>query len=112
MTNEEYEAITAKQGSGPFACVPAKPDVAAKSDFEASDWGPKGDRFAAFHLAGGLDVNIYGPLAGFRDINVEVISGCDWRPSGPDTRKSTVLRLPKARARALASAIMGAAAEL
>jgi hypothetical protein len=82
------------------------------SDFERCSWGPKGVEFARFHICGDQEVFIYGPEPGGKGINVELISGADWRPHGEDTRKSHVLRLSKARARALASAIMGAAAEL
>lgn len=88
----------------------------SRSDFEASSWGPRGNRFAQFHLAGDCDVVIYYPAPGDKDCAVEIITGTDQRDpmylGGKDTRKSTVIRLSKSKARAFASAIMGVAAEL
>jgi hypothetical protein len=76
-----------------------------------AQWGPQGIEFARFHLAGDLDVRVLHPPAGLKNVQVEILTGAYWG-DGQDTRKSTVLHLSKSRARALASAIMGAAAEL
>lgn len=91
--------------------VPGGLEAGGYEDQPSLNWGPQGNEFARFHLAGDQDVRILGPAAGIPEVQVEVIMGCHWG-DGPDTRRSTVLRLNKARARAIASAIMGAAAEL
>lgn len=78
-----------------------------------SDGFSHGNSFATFNLSGDCDVTIYYPAPGVHAIAVEVITGsAPFAPGAPDTRRRTVLQLPKNRARALASAIMGAAAEL
>lgn len=92
--------------------IPPIPVPAPPSNFDGQDWGIKGNEFARFHLAGDCDVRIYYPAPGQREISVEVITGSEHGLDGTDTRKRTILRLPKARARAFASAIMGVAAEL
>lgn len=81
------------------------------SEFEAAQEAIGGVKFAQFHLSGSQDVTVYAPYGGSRNIALEIVSGVDWRPGGPDSRRRTVLHLPKSRARAVASAIMGAAAE-
>jgi hypothetical protein len=86
-------------------------DVNDSDKSSGLNWGPQGIEFACFHLAGDLNVRILAPVQGIKDIQVEITSGCDWG-GGQDTRRVTVMRLSKSRARAVASAIMGAAAEL
>ena len=72
------------------------------------NWGPQGREFARFHIAGDQDVVIRQPVPGIRQVQVELMGRClecD-RPYTSDT-----LRVSKSMARAIASAIMGAAAE-
>ncbi len=85
--------------------------ISNEPDAPECEWGPLGIVFAQFHLAGDLDVFIHGEVPGIKDIQMRVTIGTDHGP-GNDTRVHTVLRMSKSRARAIASAIMGAAAEL
>ncbi len=114
--DEDNDPIRVVDGIGvDIPGISVGPDIfrASHNTFSGmgTSWGPQGLEYARFHLAGDLNVRILLPSPGNKDLNMEVLSGCDWG-DGNDTRTSTVLRLPKARARALASAIMGAAAEI
>ncbi len=73
-----------------------------------------GVEFARFRIAGDLDIRILTPAAGDPEgVRLEVLLGARHHPvSGEDCRTSTVAFLTKARARAVGSAIMGAAAEI
>lgn len=96
------------------------PELNAKEPFPLgrhfdtiSDCFPHGNKFAEFNLAGDCTATIYAPGPGYRTVAVELVTGsAPFTEGAPDTRRRTVLQLPKAKARALASAIMGAAAEL
>ena len=66
-----------------------------------------------FHLAADQDVNIEtSPVD--KMVCVTILEGVDYGPDSPLTNRHSVaqLNLTKARARAIASAIMGAAAEV
>ena len=75
-----------------------------------------GREFARFRIAGDLTIRVLTPAPGDPEgVRLEVILGPEHGQNGPDGedhRTSTVAFLTKARERALASAIMGAAAEL
>ena len=73
-----------------------------------------GSEFARFRIAGDLTIRILTPTPGEAEgVRLEVLLGTQYHPvSGEDMRTSTVAFLTKARARAVGSAIMGAAAEL
>jgi hypothetical protein len=73
-----------------------------------------GVEFARFRIAGDLTIRILTPAAGDPEgVRIEVLLGAQYHAvSGEDVRTSTVAFLTKARARAVGSAIMGAAAEL
>ncbi len=74
----------------------------------------RGVEFARFRIAGDLTIRILTPTPGDPDgVRLEVLLGAQHHlVTGEDCRTSTVAFLSKARARAVGSAIMGAAAEL
>jgi hypothetical protein len=93
---------------GPFEDL-AKPPRTIKAPVESY-----GVEFARFRIAGDLTIRILTPAAGDPEgVRLEVLLGAQYHPvTGEDERTSTVAFLSKARARAVGSAIMGAAAEL
>jgi len=68
---------------------------------------------AQFHLAADMDVDIESDATG-RYVVVTMFEGVDYGPDSPDTTKRSVAQwnLGKNEARAIASAMMGCAAQL
>ena len=82
----------------------------SESNFESESWGPTGKLYARFEFSG-VQISIFSSDQETRGVNVELITGADWRPDGEDLRHRTVLYFDKSRARSFASAVMGAASE-